>query len=59
MLAVLVLEKPLIAVQRVEHAQALMIAQRQRLLRHAPALQVSRGGTGHAVDLPDGLRNHL
>ncbi|MNP13873.1 hypothetical protein D3C76_1061720 [compost metagenome] len=59
MLALLVLKHPLIAVQRVEHAQALMIVQHPRMVRHTPALQVLRGSTGHAVELPDGLGDQL
>ncbi|MCY1465999.1 hypothetical protein D9M71_842160 [compost metagenome] len=59
MLALLVLKQPLIAVQRVEHAQALMIVQRPRMVRHTPALQVLRGCAGHAVKLPDDLGDQL
>ncbi|MNR22986.1 hypothetical protein D3C85_1399770 [compost metagenome] len=55
----LVLEDPFIAVQRVEHAQALMLVQRQRRMGHATPLQVRRGGAGHAVDLPDHLGDQL
>ncbi|MNG11919.1 hypothetical protein D3C84_954910 [compost metagenome] len=59
MFAVFVLEYPLIAIQGIKQAQALMLVQRQRLLWNALAAQVVRGGARYAVDLSEGLGDQL